>query len=59
YQRPREAALSTQLFFLMQRTRQIQSLRHLQVEKTVTSSTEADWCRLGSCGRHKLQRRVQ
>lgn len=27
YQRPREAALSTQLFFLMQRTRQIQELR--------------------------------
>ena len=31
----------------------------LQVEKTVTSSTNADWRRLGSCGRHKLQRRVQ
>ena len=31
YQRPREAALSTQLFFLMQRTKQIQSLRQTSI----------------------------
>ncbi len=31
YQRPREAALSTQLFFLMHRTRQIKSLRQTDI----------------------------
>lgn len=31
YQRPKEAALSTQLYFLMQRTKQIQSLRQSSI----------------------------